>query len=83
MRETEVRHTTGTVQVRKDADGERLGGYALKFNRLSQNLGGFVERIAPAHSPRRYATRVTSCAAISMRTITCSDVRRPERCGSR
>ena len=46
MRETEIRHTTGTVQLRADADGKRLGGYALKFNRLSQNLGGFVERIA-------------------------------------
>lgn len=25
----------------------KLGGHALKFDRLSQNMGGFVERIAP------------------------------------
>jgi HK97 family phage prohead protease len=24
-----------------------LGGYALKYNKMSQNLGGFVERVAP------------------------------------
>ena len=47
MRETEVRHTSGVVQLRAAEEGNRLGGYALKFNRLSQNLGGFVERIAP------------------------------------
>ena len=47
MKGTEVRNTTGVVELRADATGKRLGGYALKFNRLSQNLGGFVERIAP------------------------------------
>ena len=41
----ETRHTAGAVQLRKAEDGTvRMGGYALKFNRLSQNLGGFVER---------------------------------------
>lgn len=30
------------------ADGSpRIGGYALKFNKLSRNLGGWVEQIAP------------------------------------
>ena len=44
----ETRHTAGVVQLRKADDGTvRMGGYALKFNRLSQNLGGFVERVAP------------------------------------
>lgn len=47
MRDTEVRHTSGTVQLRATPEGQRLGGYALKFNRMSQNLGGFVEQIAP------------------------------------
>ena len=44
----EIRYTTGVVELRAAEDGIiRLGGYALKFNKLSQNLGGFVERIAP------------------------------------
>lgn len=44
----EMRHTACVVELRKGDDGHvRMGGYALKFNRLSQNLGGFVERVAP------------------------------------
>lgn len=43
---TEVRYTTGTVELRADDGQSRIGGYALKFNRLSRNLGGFVEQIA-------------------------------------
>ena len=27
--------------------GARIGGYALKFNKLSRNLGGWVEQISP------------------------------------
>lgn len=42
----ETRYTTGTVEVRAADGGKRLGGYALKYERLSQNLGGYVERIA-------------------------------------
>lgn len=30
-----------------DDGGHRIGGYALKFNKLSRNLGGWVEQIAP------------------------------------
>ena len=44
----ETRFTHGTVALRAaEAGPGRLGGYALKFDRQSQNLGGFVERIAP------------------------------------
>ena len=45
---TEVRYTSGTVELRASEGATiRLGGYALKFNKLSRNLGGFVEQIAP------------------------------------
>lgn len=47
MRDTEIRSTLAAVQIREAGGGRRLGGYALKFDRLSQNLGGFVERVAP------------------------------------
>lgn len=43
---TERRFTAVPVELR--AKGElRIGGYASLFNRLSQNLGGFVEQVAP------------------------------------
>lgn len=49
MSETERRFTPGQVEVRAaDAEKRTVGGYAAKFNMLSQNLGGFVERIAPS-----------------------------------
>lgn len=48
MNETERRYTRGLVEVRSAGDGlSAVGGYAAKFNRLSQNLGGFVERLDP------------------------------------
>lgn len=43
----EIRYLAGLVELRVSSDGQKLGGYALKFNRYSQNLGGFVEQIAP------------------------------------
>ncbi len=44
----ETRYTAGSVAYRKAGDGPGLlGGYALRYDRQSQNLGGFVERIAP------------------------------------
>jgi HK97 family phage prohead protease len=43
----ERRYTSGTVELRAGDGGPVIGGYALKYNRLSQNLGGFVERVAP------------------------------------
>ena len=49
MSDAERRFTPGKVEVRADGDASRaIGGYAAKFNKLSRNLGGFVERIDPA-----------------------------------
>lgn len=48
MTELERRMTRESVEMRAADEGVmRIGGYAAKFNKLSQNLGGFVERIAP------------------------------------
>lgn len=41
----EMRATSGTVEVRAADGTKRLGGYALVYDRLSQNLGGYVERV--------------------------------------
>ncbi len=43
----ERRLTRGAVEVRAAGDNgnHRIGGYAAKFDKLSQNLGGFVEQI--------------------------------------
>jgi len=44
----EQRATPGVVQLRAASDGTtHIGGYALKWNTMSRNLGGFVETIAP------------------------------------
>ena len=48
MTEFERRYTRGLVEIRAAGDARKIGGYAAKFNTLSQNLGGFVERIDPA-----------------------------------
>lgn len=49
MTDAERRFTTVPVEIRAGADDNKrtIGGYAAKFDRMSQNLGGFVERIAP------------------------------------
>lgn len=47
MTDLERRQTLGAVEMRASDEGQRIGGYAAKFEKLSQNLGGFVERIAP------------------------------------
>jgi uncharacterized protein len=49
-REVETRSTSGIVELRADGNGDSIGvigGYALVYNKLSQNMGGFVERCAP------------------------------------
>ena len=46
MSDAERRFTSVPVEVRAGADKQlTIGGYAAKFERMSQNLGGFVEII--------------------------------------
>jgi len=47
MSELERRYTAVPVELRVREESRRIGGYALKFNVYSRNLGGFVERINP------------------------------------
>lgn len=46
MGDIERRFTKLTVELRAKESGQ-IGGYASVFNRLSRNLGGFVEKVAP------------------------------------
>ncbi len=47
-KELERRHVREPVTLRAgDGGAARIGGYALKFNKLSRNLGGWVEQIHP------------------------------------
>lgn len=51
MSELERRLLREPVSLRAAGDGgeaARIGGYALKFNKLSRNLGGWVEQIDPS-----------------------------------
>ena len=46
MSDAERRFTSVPVEIRASkADTRTIGGYAAKFEKLSQNLGGFVEQI--------------------------------------
>jgi len=48
MTDLERRFTRGPVEIRAETEQTRtIGGYAAKFNKLSRDLGGFVERIDP------------------------------------
>lgn len=49
MSEIEKRYITATkLEIRADGEGNKtLRGYAAVFNSLSENLGGFREKIAP------------------------------------
>lgn len=48
MTDAERRFTSVRVEVRAGTnDKMTIGGHAAKFNRMSQNLGGFVEQIDP------------------------------------
>lgn len=44
---TERRTFKGSVEVRSESGSQVAVGYAARFDALSQNLGGFVERIEP------------------------------------
>lgn len=57
---TERRSTAGVVELRAagDAAGRRIGGYALLYGKLSQNLGGFVEQCAPGLADKSIADGV-------------------------
>lgn len=48
MAELERRYTLVTVELRADGDNPKIGGYAAVHGKLSQNLGGFVEQVAPS-----------------------------------
>jgi len=45
LTDTERRFTRGLVEVRADGPRKMIGGYAAKFDKRSQNLGGFIEQI--------------------------------------
>ena len=47
MSDVERRYTLVPVAVRAGTERRTIGGYAAKFDTMSQNLGGFKERIAP------------------------------------
>jgi len=48
MRDLEMRNVAQPVEFRSAQDGPgTLEGYAVVFNRYSQNLGGFVEQVDP------------------------------------
>ena len=40
-------HEVRAFETRLSLDGEKLRGYAAVFNQTSQDLGGYIERIAP------------------------------------
>ena len=47
MEMIERRYTKVTVEMRAQDSPGAIGGYAAVFNRLSRNLGGFVEKVTP------------------------------------
>lgn len=66
--DVEARNTPVTVEVRVGADGREIGGYAAVFNRHSQNLGSFVEVVAPGFFNK---SRADGWPGISGRGVVC------------
>jgi hypothetical protein len=59
MRDIERRYLPAIVEFRANSDGPgQLYGYAAKYLSLSQNLGGFVENIAPGAFDKSIADQV-------------------------
>jgi HK97 family phage prohead protease len=46
--DSEWRYTPGVVELRSVEGRKHIGGYAAVFEKLSRNLGGFVEKVAPS-----------------------------------
>jgi HK97 family phage prohead protease len=61
MRDLEMRNVAQPVEFRaatKDDSPGTLRGYAIVFNKYSQNLGGFVEQVDPAAARKSLADNV-------------------------
>lgn len=60
MKTLEIRTAKlGTVELRAADSGQGvIAGYAAVFNKLSQNLGGFVEQVAPGAFTKSLADQV-------------------------
>lgn len=66
MREIEARHLPGVVEFRASDNGVGvLEGYAAVYNRLSQNLGGFVEQVHPDAFRKSLADNVPVVARLN------------------
>lgn len=50
---------TGPAELRTDSGGDTLTGYAAVFNRYSQDMGGWVEQIAPGAFAKTISESVT------------------------
>lgn len=59
MRDLEMRHVSQPAEFRSADDGPgTLEGYAIVFNKYSQNLGGFVERVDPNAATKSVADKL-------------------------
>lgn len=66
MRDIEARHLPGVVEFRASDNGVGvLEGYAAVYNRLSQNLGGFVEQVHPDAFRKSLADNVPVVARLN------------------